>query len=177
MRVLTRRNDDATGFSLIELLIVVAIISIIAAIAVPRLLRARMTANESAAIATVKTVATAELMFAESCGSGGFATSLPQMAAAPGGGQPFLQPDLTGGMTVTRTGYVIGVGSAAAGLAGPNDCMGVATETAYYITAVPTSFGTTGTRSFASTGVPIIWQVNAAAAPAEPFGAPAQPVQ
>src|SRR5690349_23473091 len=51
------------GFSLIELLIVVAIILIIAAIAIPNLLRARIAANESSAAASVRTVATAELTY------------------------------------------------------------------------------------------------------------------
>src|SRR5215475_11081187 len=51
------------GFSLIELLIVVAIILIIAAIAIPNLLRARIAANESSAAASVRTIATAELTY------------------------------------------------------------------------------------------------------------------
>jgi type IV pilus assembly protein PilA len=51
------------GFSLIELLIVVAIILIIAAIAIPNLLRARIAANESSAAATVRTLVTAELSY------------------------------------------------------------------------------------------------------------------
>ena len=51
------------GFSLIELLIVVAIILIIAAIAIPNLLRARMAANESAAASSVRTINTAEVSY------------------------------------------------------------------------------------------------------------------
>jgi len=51
------------GFSLIELLIVVAIILIIAAIAIPNLLRARMAANESSAVASVRTINTAEVTY------------------------------------------------------------------------------------------------------------------
>ena len=51
------------GFSLIELLIVVAIILIIAAIAIPNLLRARISANDSAAAATIRTVNTAEVTY------------------------------------------------------------------------------------------------------------------
>lgn len=52
------------GFSLIELLIVVAIILIIAAIAIPNLMRARMTANESSAAATIRTITSAEASYA-----------------------------------------------------------------------------------------------------------------
>ncbi|HLY99590.1 MAG TPA: prepilin-type N-terminal cleavage/methylation domain-containing protein, partial [Candidatus Angelobacter sp.] len=51
------------GFSLIELLIVVAIILIIAAIAVPSLLKARISANDSAAAATTRTISTAEATY------------------------------------------------------------------------------------------------------------------
>ncbi|HYU45033.1 MAG TPA: prepilin-type N-terminal cleavage/methylation domain-containing protein, partial [Terriglobales bacterium] len=51
------------GFSLIELLIVVAIILIIAAIAIPNLLRARIAANESAAASTLRTINTAEVSY------------------------------------------------------------------------------------------------------------------
>ncbi len=51
------------GFSLIELLIVVAIILIIAAIAIPNLLRARIAANESSAVSSVRTVNTAEVSY------------------------------------------------------------------------------------------------------------------
>ena len=58
------------GFSLIELLIVVAIILIIAAIAIPTLLRSRIAANESSAVASLRTINTAEATYSSSWGSG-----------------------------------------------------------------------------------------------------------
>ncbi len=58
------------GFSLIELLIVVAIILIIAAIAIPNLLRARMAANEASAVGTIRTLNTAAVTFASTYGNG-----------------------------------------------------------------------------------------------------------
>src|SRR5689334_13382064 len=64
------------GFSLIELLIVVAIILVIAAIAIPNLLRARIAANESSAAASVRTISTAELTYQSSYPSIGFASTL-----------------------------------------------------------------------------------------------------
>jgi len=64
------------GFSLIELLIVVAIILIIAAIAIPNLLRARMAANESSAAAGVRTVNTAEITYTSTYPTVGFSGTL-----------------------------------------------------------------------------------------------------
>jgi len=64
------------GFSLIELLIVVAIILVIAAIAIPNLLRARIAANESSAVASVRTINTAEVSYYTSYPTIGFSGSL-----------------------------------------------------------------------------------------------------
>ena len=63
---LERKN----GFSLIELLIVVAIILIIAAIAIPNLLRSRMAANEASAVGSIRTVNTAAISYNSSYGNG-----------------------------------------------------------------------------------------------------------
>jgi len=64
------------GFSLIELLIVVAIILIIAAIAIPNLLRSRMAANESAAASTIRTLNTAQVSYSTTYPGTGYALSL-----------------------------------------------------------------------------------------------------
>jgi len=72
------------GFSLIELLIVVAIILIIAAIAIPNLLRARMAANEASAVASVRTVNTAEITYRSTYPTVGFATALTNLGGALG---------------------------------------------------------------------------------------------
>jgi type IV pilus assembly protein PilA len=64
------------GFSLIELLIVVAIILIIAAIAIPNLLRARMSANDSGAASTIRTINTSEVTYTTSYPTVGFAQTL-----------------------------------------------------------------------------------------------------
>jgi type IV pilus assembly protein PilA len=61
-----RRNDR--GFSLLELLIVVAIILIISTIAIPSLLRSRQAAQEAGAVASVRTITTAEVMYLSSSG-------------------------------------------------------------------------------------------------------------
>src|SRR5689334_561307 len=64
------------GFSLIELLIVVAIILIIAAIAIPNLMRARMSANEALAVGSVRSINTAEISYNAAYSNLGFATTL-----------------------------------------------------------------------------------------------------
>jgi len=71
------------GFSLIELLIVVAIILIIAAIAIPSLLRAKISANESSAAASVRTISTAQIAYAAAFPATGYAANLA--ALGPGG--------------------------------------------------------------------------------------------
>jgi type IV pilus assembly protein PilA len=71
------------GFSLIELLIVVAIILIIAAIAIPNLIRARISANESAAAAATRTIATADIQYQTSFGS--YAPNLSSLASPAAG--------------------------------------------------------------------------------------------
>lgn len=71
------------GFTLIELLIVVTIILIIAAIALPSLLRARITANDAAAASTLRTLSSAEITYTTTYPSSGFAASLAVLG--PGG--------------------------------------------------------------------------------------------
>src|SRR5271167_1836830 len=73
------------GFSLIELLIVVAIILIIAAIAIPNLLRARIAANESSAVASLRTLNTAQISYDSSYPTIGFATALSGTSCSPPG--------------------------------------------------------------------------------------------
>ena len=79
-----RSMSKHKGFSLIELLIVVAIILIIAAIAIPNLLRARMAANESSAVASIRTVTTGEVTYQTAYPTVGYAPALSNLGGALG---------------------------------------------------------------------------------------------
>jgi prepilin-type N-terminal cleavage/methylation domain-containing protein len=70
------------GFSLIELLIVVAIILIIAAIAIPNLMRARMSANEASAVGSIRTINTSQVQYSSTYGVG-FADTLGKLGGLP----------------------------------------------------------------------------------------------
>lgn len=132
---LTNGRHRRRGFSLIELLIVIAIILIIAAIAVPKLNNARMHSQEMAAIRQITTIHQAQTQYYSQFGK--FATSLAQLGPAEGatagpGAADLIPGDLALG---EKTGYRFTVAASPEG---------------YTVTAVPVAFGSSGRRTFYS---------------------------
>jgi prepilin-type N-terminal cleavage/methylation domain-containing protein len=144
------------GFTLVELMIVVGVIAVISAIAVPRLTEARVTANEGAAIASLRTLHAAQASFAATCGGGGYAQTLDDLAKPPlDGSAAFLVPPFTANGAMI-SGYVANVTAGAGAtnvLAGGSTCNGAAAATVSSFMAErhPIMIGYTGHRSFAVT--------------------------
>ena len=140
------------GFSLIELLIVVAIILIIAAIAIPNLLRSRMAANEASAVGSIRTMNTAAITYSSTYGNG-FPPSLTAIGTSTGAvsctNAQLLDSVLTGG---TKSGYAFAlqVGATVLTSAASSCAGGYGYSDGYSVTATPVSTGTTGQREFCS---------------------------
>ena len=131
------------GFSLIELLIVVAIILIIAAIAIPNLLRARIAANESSAVASVRTLNTAQISYNSAYPTVGFAGSLSALSVNASNCAP---PDSTGACLIDQqlsSGTKSGYSFLLTGVSGTP-------ASTYQVVATPITANTTGVRSFCS---------------------------
>ena len=131
-----QRRARQRGFSLIELLIVIAIILIILSIALPKMGAARMHAQEMAAVADIRTITQAEIQYSSQFGN--YATSLTQ-----------LGPPASGAAEGVASAGLI-PGNLAAGSANGYNFTVAAIPTGYSVVAVPKTFGSTGRRTFYS---------------------------
>ena len=138
-----KAKKQSRGFSLIELLIVVAIILIIAAIAIPNLLRSRISANEASAVGSLRTLNTAEITYNTSYPSAGFTCTLS--ALGPPSGNTSASSSAAGLVDSTlangvKSGYSFALSGCGSNVPVPT----------YESTGAPVSPGTTGQRYFCS---------------------------
>ena len=142
------------GFSLIELLIVVAIILIIAAIAIPNLLRSKIAANESSAVGSIRTIVTSQVTYSSSWGTG-YATALGVLGGTPAvcavgaaaANACLIDPILSAG---AKSGYNFATNATL-----PQAIGAVTVNNGFEVEGDPVARGTTGQRSFCAdqTGV------------------------
>ena len=146
----TSKTQNADGFSLIELLIVVAIILIIAAIAIPNLLRARMAANEASAVSSLRTINTGEITYQSTYPTVGYAPGLTNLggglgaACVPSSATACLIDSVLSNngnpANSGKSGYFFTTGAGTVGAGGIN--------VGYTVQAVPKILNETGVRAF-----------------------------
>jgi type II secretory pathway pseudopilin PulG len=100
-----QRRSEA-GFTLIDMLFVVALIGLLASMAIPGLMKARGAAQASSAIGTLRVLNSAELSFAITCGLGFYSPDLPTLGVPPpGSAEAFLPDEMVAGFTFIKSGY------------------------------------------------------------------------
>lgn len=135
----TKRRREA-GFTLLDMMFVVALVGLLMTLAIPGLMRARGAAQVASAIGTMRTINSAQLSYAITCGLGFYAPDFPTLGIKPpSANEAFLGADLTGGPTFNKSGYNFSV--AGTPLAGaPATCNGLGPGTAapgYAVVADP----------------------------------------
>jgi type IV pilus assembly protein PilA len=146
-----RVKNQGRGFSLIELLIVVAIILIIAAIAIPNMLRAKMAANQAAGVSNIRTITSASIVYSSTYGNG----YPPNLATLGGVGVANCDGAILLDETLTippyqKSGYSLDYQPQGASISNSPPSCATPGFSAYLTTAVPMVVGSTGQTSYCS---------------------------
>lgn len=141
-------TSRSQGFTLVELLIVMAIVGVLAAVSVAGYRLVKVRAAESAAISALTAINQAQFAYAQTCGNQRFSPTLAGLGVpAPTTGHAFLSPDLTMDPAI-KSGYQVVLTGTSAPLDGPRTCNDLTPVTSYAVTADPVSPGVTGLRFF-----------------------------
>jgi type IV pilus assembly protein PilA len=136
------------GFTLMELLIVIAIILILMLMAIPTIGGLKKQANETSAIQSLRAIQQAQMQFESNFPTNGYACSLTALGGDPKSGAPspaaaqLLQGDLTSGI---KSGYIFAISNCT-----KVNLNGTDRITGYQVTAIPETVGKTGDRGFCS---------------------------
>jgi hypothetical protein len=164
-----------SGFTLIDMLFVIALVGLLSTLAIPGLMRAKGAAQSASALATLKVVNSAQLSFAITCGLGFYSPDLPTLGVKPPAAvDAFLPPELSSGPTFIKSGYNFSL--AGTGIPGaPVSCNGLAAGAAasgYAAVADPLDL-TPPARHFGTNADGAIWEDTATLAATMPeTGAP-----
>jgi len=143
-----RRGTQSNGFTLMELLIVIAIILILMLMAIPTFGTLKKRANDLSAINSIQKINQAEIQYESTYPTNGYSCSLVALGGDPGSGPPsaassqIIQGDLSSGY---KSGYIFSIGHCT-----KVTVNGVDRVTGYDVTAVPQTVGKTGDRGFCS---------------------------
>jgi hypothetical protein len=114
-----------SGFTLIDMLFVIALIGLLSTLAIPGLMRARGAAQSASALGTMKVINSAQLSFAITCGLGFYSPDLPRLGVIPPSAiDAFLPPEMATSPTFIKSGYTFSM--AGVGIPGaPASCNGL----------------------------------------------------
>jgi hypothetical protein len=175
MRAPTARSAASeAGFTLIDMLFIVALIGLLSTLAIPGVTRARVAAQAGSALGTMRLINGSQLSFAITCGLGFYAPDLPTLGVKPPGAQDaFLPSDLSSGLTVIKGGYNFSM--ALTPVAGaPASCNGLAageTGPGYALVADPVDVTPTA-RFFGTNADGVLYQHSASLAATMPEAGP-----
>ena len=150
------RPAASRGFTLVELIIVVAIVGILASISMGLFLHARAQGNEASAVATLVAVNQGQFAFAQACGNQHYAATLAALGTPmPSTGSAFLSPDLTMDPLI-KSGYQFAMGGTPLNLE-YKSCTGEPLLERYFVTEDPLQPGISGVRFFGTNADRIVF--------------------
>jgi prepilin-type N-terminal cleavage/methylation domain-containing protein len=150
-------RSNSRGFTVLELLIVIALIGIVSSLAMIGTRQARVRAAETAAVSALRTINQGQFAYMQSCGNQSYAPTLVSLGTPPpGSDSAFLSPDLTQADPLQKSGYVFQMGGTQNPEAVPT-CTGVPALSGYFLTADPLTPGHSGIRFFGTNADRVVY--------------------